>query len=287
MTHRDPVLFVAGLLLLSPGVAAADKVFSGPQPGEPITSFKVLQVTGKDAGKELEIVDGEKGGPTFLVFLHKVTEPAIGLMISLDWYARKLEGLTSHYVILTKEKGETEASARRWGSHHFSKSSLGISLDGVEGPGRYGLNRKVAMTLLVAKDKKVVANFALQAPNGTDAPKILAALAKLMGKPAPSYEKIRKELRAERDRRREMRRRENPVFKLAPNPDLGKLMLRMVHTEIRDPAHFKKVATEMREWAGDDAKKKAALAKYAKTVLGKSIKLTDPAREALKKFAKG
>ena len=50
-----------------------------------------------------------------------------------------------------------------------------ISLDGIEGPGNYGLNRKVTLTLLVAKGTKVVANFAIVQPNETDAPKVGAA----------------------------------------------------------------------------------------------------------------
>ena len=55
------------------------------------------------------------------------------------------------------------------------KSPIGISLDGKEGPGSYGLNREVMITVLVAKENKVTANFAILSPNETDAPKIKAA----------------------------------------------------------------------------------------------------------------
>ena len=299
--HR--LALVSGLLLFTggavatPGVDAAEDartdeksavqeaVYSGPQPGEKVTPFKVLPVTGKQAGKEVEIVGTGKGGPTFILFLHKITEPAIGLMIPLEWYAKKIEGLTSHYVILTSDRVKTERQAKRWWSVHFAGSTLSISADGAEGPGLYGLNRKVTMTVVLARDNKVAANFALEDASAGDAPEILNALAKLMGKPAPSYEKIRKEVRAERARRREMRRREHPVVKLAPEIELGKLMLRMIQTEIRTAAHFKKVGDDMRKWVGDDERKKNALARYCRAVLEKEFELSEEARKVIKKLA--
>lgn len=304
-SQRVPVVhfvLVAGLVVFlftaaSPGVDAEEKsrkvdksgttkeIFSGPQPGEGITPFKVMQVTGKQAGKEVEIVDTRKGGPTLILFLHKITEPAIGMMIPLEWYAKKLAGLASHYVILTSDRAKTERQAKRWWGVHFSGSTLSISSDGAEGPGLYGLNRTVTMTVILARDNKVVANFAVEDPNTRDAPKMLAAIAKLMGKPAPSYEKIRQELRVARERRREMRRRENPIVKLAPDLALGKLMLQMIHTEIRTEAHFKRVAAQMRKWAGDDDKKKAALAKYATAILEKDFEITGAARKIINKLA--
>jgi hypothetical protein len=42
---------------------------------------------------------------------------------------------------------------------------IGISVDGREGPGSYGLNRNVALTILIAKDQKVQANFAIVQPS--------------------------------------------------------------------------------------------------------------------------
>jgi hypothetical protein len=59
---------------------------------------------------------------------------------------------------------------------------VGFSAEGIEGPGSYGLNRNVELTVLVAKEKKVTANFALVQPGAhVDGPKILAAIAKATG----------------------------------------------------------------------------------------------------------
>ena len=69
-----------------------------------------------------------------------------------------------------------------------------IAPGGAEGPGNYGLNRNVTLTILAANEGKVTANFAIVQPNETNAPRVLAAVAKLVGKPAPTAEEIRAEL---------------------------------------------------------------------------------------------
>ena len=46
-------------------------------------------------------------------------------------------------------------------TRHVPKNVLvGISPDGREGPGSYGLNRNVSQTVIIAKDGKVLYNFA-------------------------------------------------------------------------------------------------------------------------------
>ena len=159
-------------------------------------------------------------------------------------------------------------------------------MDGLEGPGRYGLNRDVAMTLLIAKENTVQNNFVLRAPNGSDAPKILNALAKTLGEPAPSIDKIRTELRAERDRRRQKRIAENPIYKLAPNAELGRLMVGMQYGEGNNAARVKRTAEQLVKWTGKDEKKREMLRKYSKAVLNSdNIRLTEASRQALTRLA--
>ncbi len=68
---------------------------------------------------------------------------------------------------------------------------LGVSLDGREGPGSYGLNRHVALTILVGKENKVTANFALVQPSlQADLPKVLEAIAQVIGGPVPKLEEL-------------------------------------------------------------------------------------------------
>ncbi|MDP6718837.1 MAG: hypothetical protein QGF59_09325, partial [Pirellulaceae bacterium] len=194
----------AALAIVMAGVSfagaasAEDELFSGPQPGEALAPLKVLQVTSPKKVEELEIVD-EEGDFTMLIFLHKISEPGVGLMMHLEWYAHRQDKLSSHYVLLTDDRDKTEQIVKRWsGVPLFAKSPMCISLDGPDGPGPYGLNRNVAMTILIAKDNKVVGNHVLTQPNLTDAPKILGSLADALGKPKPPSDKIRSEMRAAR-----------------------------------------------------------------------------------------
>lgn len=193
-------VFIVAVIVAFESRAAAiqdDPVFSGPQRGEKVAPFRVLQFAGPDAGKEVELAAADRAGPTMLVFVHEVTRPAMQLLRPIDLYATKLapDGLATHFVWLTADRSRTEQFLSTARNSLAIKSPVDISLDGIEGPGSYGLNRKVTLTILLAKDHKVAANFAIVQPNETDAPKILAEMAKLMGKPsAPSLEELAAEL---------------------------------------------------------------------------------------------
>lgn len=276
MWRRILGVWAIAVASLAGAAAPADEpIFSGPQPKEKITPFKVLCVQGPHAGKEIELVKDNNGEPTLLIFVHEITRPAFQLLRPVDLYASRLskDGLATHIVWLTADKSETEkylANARR--SLNL-KSPVVISLDGLEGPGNYGLNRKVTLTILLAKDNKVAANFAIVQPNETDAPKIIEELAKLMGdKKPPTVEDLRKELGG--GTRQDAGGRD---------PELTALMRKMIQLNNTEE-QVKEIADAMMKWAGDDAKKKAELTEYCKQVVQLGYG-SEPARAALKKLA--
>ena len=59
--------------------------------------------------------------------------------------------------------------------------SLSVSQDGREGPGSYGLNRNVAQTVIIAKDGKVLHNFAFTQPMLHPDPYVLGAVGEAIG----------------------------------------------------------------------------------------------------------
>ena len=103
---RTNILTLVLAATTASAATADDKqLFSGPQPGERLTPFKVIQVTGAETAKTVSIANPKDKGATLLVFLHKLTEPAIGSdfftadqrrmirdifegMIRPDWHAR-------------------------------------------------------------------------------------------------------------------------------------------------------------------------------------------------------
>ncbi len=179
-------LLLAALLFASSKAFAADEdpVFSGPQPGEKITSFKARYVLGEKAGDQFDVVTAAADKPVLILFVHEVTRPAVGLTRLLMNYAEKraADGLHPAVVFLTDDATQTETWMKR-AQHALPKNvPVGISVDGKEGPGAYGLNRAMTMTVLVAKDNTVTANFALVQPSvEADGPKILKAIVDVLG----------------------------------------------------------------------------------------------------------
>jgi hypothetical protein len=184
--------FLAGLIALFVAVIARadDKPaeFSGPQVGEKLTPFVGKAMLGDEAGKEFDLVKTAAGGPVAIVFVHEVNRPSVGLARAIgNWAAaRKADGLTAGVVFLTADATAT-GDWMKLAAHALPTGlPVGISPDGLEGPGAYGLNRKVTMTILVGKEGKVTANFALVQPSiQADGPKIGQAIVDCLGKGTP------------------------------------------------------------------------------------------------------
>ena len=136
----------------------------------------------------------------FLIFLHQLDRNVGALLQPCERFAqdRASAGLKTLIVYLAADKIEAERRMRAVIGSLRLESLVGVSLDGLEGPGAYGLNKEVAVTAMVAKDKKVTANFAIVQPGMVDAPKIMAAVAQHVGGRVLTAE----ELQAERARAR-------------------------------------------------------------------------------------
>jgi hypothetical protein len=177
-------------------LSAQAQEFSGPQVGEKVAPFKIRGVLDEQAGKEIDLVQAAGGKPLVLVFVHERNRPALGLARTVCDYAatRKTDGLTAGLIFLTPDATGTADWIKVASGALPKQVPIGISVDGAEGPGAYGLNRKVQVTVLVAKDNKVAANFALVQPSvAADAPKIAAAIVAAVGSgKAPTLEELQK-----------------------------------------------------------------------------------------------
>lgn len=172
---------------------ADDPVFSGPQVGEPLAPFTVRGVFDDLAGKELDLVARADGGPIVLVFVHDANRPSIAVARVLMTYAerRAKDGLVGGIVWLADDATAAEQFLKR-ARHALPKQApVTLSVDGREGPGAYGLNRNVTLTVLVGKEGTVTANFALVQPSvAADVPKILAEVVKVAGGTVPSLAEV-------------------------------------------------------------------------------------------------
>jgi hypothetical protein len=164
--------------------------------GEKLTPLPTKVVLGDGAGKEIDLVKSAAGKPVLIVFVHEMNRPTVGLARLLGLYAatKHEAGLKSGVVFLTPDATATEEWMNRAKNALPGGVPVGISTDGQEGPGAYGLNRKVQMTILVGKDEKVTANFALVQPSvQADAPKIAQAIVDVLGGgQGPTIEELQK-----------------------------------------------------------------------------------------------
>jgi hypothetical protein len=166
-----------------------NNVLSGPQPGETLPPLKVRIVLGDKAGEEVDILGDAREKPAFLVFMNEWNEQVAELMRVVTLFAeqRGKPPLVTAVVWLTPQPRDLVARLERARPHMPRNTPVAVSLDGPEGPGAYGLNRQVQMTILVADRNVVRANFALVQPsvNG-DTVDVLGALVKVIGGQPPS-----------------------------------------------------------------------------------------------------
>ena len=176
----------------NPMAQSQETLFSGPQPGEALLPFRALAVNGPDAGREIDYISRYGDSPILLIFAHYIDRNVYRILWPCDRYAaeRASAGLKTLYVYLAPEKVAGERRMAQVVKSLSLEVPAAVSLDGEEGPGAYALNKQAAVTAIVAKDRKVVANLTLVQPGLTDSPKIIAQAAKLVGGHIPTSEEL-------------------------------------------------------------------------------------------------
>lgn len=270
---------IAGSLLSL--AQAADPVFSGPQPGEKLPAFKVRGVLDETAGKEVDFVTSAGDKPLVLIFVHDVNRQSISLVRVLSGYtvSRAKDGLATGVVWLDADATEAENTLQRIKHALTPKTPTGISLDGREGPGSYGLNRNVQLTILVGKEGKVSANFALVQPSlQADLPKILDEIVKVAGGKVPKLEELEG-----------MPKMERPVAgQPQQDPNLRGLLSPVIRKSAT-PEEVDVAAKKVEEYVAKNEATRKEVGRIANTIINAG-KLkdygTERAQEYLQKWAK-
>lgn len=270
---------VLGLAGFSNASGADDPIFSGPQVGEKLTPFKVKGVFDPHAGKDIDFIEMAKEKPVVLVFVHDLNRQSLSMVRVLTSYtkSRAKDGLTTGVVWLSDDATEAENVVKKVKGALTEGVPIGVSHDGREGPGKYGLNRKVMLTILVGNKNKVTANFALVQPSlQADLPKILEAIVKEAGGKVPKLEEIEGAPKAKDQPKKEqdpnLRGLLGPVIKLNATPE-----------------EVEKAAKALEDYLAKNEGTKAEVGRIANTIIDAG-KLTDygtpKAQEYLKKWAK-
>ncbi|MDE0018924.1 MAG: biopolymer transporter ExbD [Candidatus Poribacteria bacterium] len=182
--------------------SAENRIFSGPQPGEKLPPLTVTGVGGRIDGTTFDMTTKADGKPLIL-FLQDTNAVGIKglvnvfkLLLQIDAHQKKQsqatgtetpnQGLQIGVVFLADNLDTLPEWARNMLKEEIPNVVLtGLSPDGREGPGSYGLNRNVAQTVLIAKDGQVLHNFAFTQPMLRPDPYVLGAVGEAIGiKPA-------------------------------------------------------------------------------------------------------
>ncbi len=184
--HHVTLATFITLVALSLATSAADPIFSGPQPSEKTTPFQVLDLASEKEGAERDPIADNAGAPSALVFLHGIERSLVPLLRVIDEYgAQRKDRIRTEIIFLAPDRLAGEQRSKAASKSLRLQSRIGLSLDGTEGPGNYGLNKDCLMTIVTAVSNRVIANFALVQPGIADAPKVLEALARTAGDTNP------------------------------------------------------------------------------------------------------
>lgn len=168
-------------------------IFSGPQPKEKLPSLKAITINGNAKGKTIDFIAKADKKPLVLIFQDEKPLGLRGLVgftrLIAQINSKSKQQISVHVLFLGDSPDTLTQQASRIVPHIPDNILLGVSPDGREGPGNYGLNRNVAQTILTVKDGKVLHNFALAQPMLSPDPYVLGGVAELIGqKPATVQE---------------------------------------------------------------------------------------------------
>jgi hypothetical protein len=147
-------------------------LMSGPTVGMPLTPVMAYDGLGEFKGQEIDVAKEIGLNPGALLFVHSMTRNTYHVIRAVDQQAGRnaLLGFKAFTLFLSGDRTAAESQVVRrsglaTGGHRFSVAGkfgalklerpILLSLDGVDGPGDYGLNRRAVLTLVIVNDGKV------------------------------------------------------------------------------------------------------------------------------------
>ena len=197
----------------------SSQVFSGPQVGEKLPSFPVTSIYGELEGQKFDVIERAQGEPQVLILSDDGGVGVRGIFgfsrFSSTVALKSTTGLHVSVLFLDDDPAKISQFASRFGERLSQQVDvIGVSPDGRDGPGAYGLNRNVAQTIIFAKDGQVTHNFVFPQGMLLPDPHVLGALADVVGEDRKTVEvwlnenRVKDERMAARGRRLKNRERD-------------------------------------------------------------------------------
>jgi len=176
-------LLAVTVVALSGGVVGAADLKSGPQVGAKVPGpFHPLNVNGKDAGKKACLYCENLYNPVAAVFARDPADPALlKLIAALDAVTAKNEAAEMGSFVVYLSADDTLAAKLKEQADKAGYKKIVLSVDTADGPAKYDIAKDAAVTVLLYKELKVVANFTFEKGKLTeqDVAKIVADVSKI------------------------------------------------------------------------------------------------------------
>jgi hypothetical protein len=164
------------ILALATTAQAASEVQSGPQPGDKIAPFDVVKCAGAtddgvSVGDTLCYRCKYGAKPMVMVFTRKSDEQVAGLVKKLDKAVAKNseKELKAFVNIVGESRSEAESSAKQLAKDTSVENvPIVVPEETTNGPDNYGINPDAVVTVIVARDGKVVASHGYSAAPDSD-----------------------------------------------------------------------------------------------------------------------
>lgn len=156
---------------------------SGVQIGSRLVPWKMRASIGPSTGKVIDLVERVGDAPAVLIFLRDLDRQSIAIARLVSRYAaaHRSDGLCAAVILLTDDVPKGDAALKRIQHALIPSVPTGVSLEGKTGPEAFGLDGQAAVTILVAKDQKVVACYAIERSDvATHVPPVIASIAELI-----------------------------------------------------------------------------------------------------------
>ena len=174
-----------GVLTLGIAAGAEPDVQSGPLKGDTVAALKVHDVTGANAGKDVDIAALRAAKPTIYLFVQaqQWSRPMARFMRGLDAELADVanEAQLVAVWLTDDQKKSIEYLPRAQNSLKLKSTAFTVYRGDASGPPEWGINSDAFLSVVVANKKKVAASFGYLSVNETVVPEVKKALVAAVG----------------------------------------------------------------------------------------------------------
>lgn len=159
----------------APAEEASDQaLISGPPAETPLKPIRAYAERGPWAGQEFDVAEAAGTAPAAFLFIHDLSRNTAPVIREFDRLGREhaLLGFEGFALMLQEDRTEGENLLKRVNGSLKLHRPLVLSLDGLDGPGDYALNRRCTLTLVLAREGQVTQSLALTDTGPADFPKL-------------------------------------------------------------------------------------------------------------------